>query len=109
MTCSLARKRVSPLCVVSPVYCRLHMKLLDLFTGTGSVARVARELGNEVTSLDINPRCEPTVCADILHLNYRDTFSPNEFDIVWASPPCETFSCARKCNISTPRGSRRCV
>ena len=99
MTCSLARKRVSPVCVVSPVYCRLHMKLLDLFTGTGSVARVARELGNEVTSLDINPRCEPTVCADILHLNYRDTFSPNEFDIVWASPPCETFSCARKCNI----------
>ena len=75
------------------------MKLLDMFTGTGSVAKVARELGFEVTTLDINPRCKPDVCANVNLLDYKDTFTVNEFDIVWASPPCETFSCARKCNI----------
>jgi len=75
------------------------MKLLDLFTGTGSVARVARELGYEVTTLDINEMCSPTVCANVLDMDYAALWKPHEFDIVWASPPCETFSCARKCNI----------
>ena len=70
-----------------------------MFTGTGSVARVARELGYEVTTLDLDARCNPTVCANVLDIDYASLWKPNEFDIVWASPPCETFSCARKCNI----------
>jgi hypothetical protein len=75
------------------------MKLLDLFTGTGSIAKVARELGYEVVSLDIDPKCNPDICADITEFDYQSQFEPGDFDIVWASPPCETFSCARKCNI----------
>ena len=74
------------------------MRLLDLFTGTGSVRVVAEALGYEVTSLDIDPRCNPDVVADITLFDYT-VWSHGEFDIVWASPPCETFSCARKCNI----------
>ena len=74
-------------------------RLLDLFTGTGSVARVAEELGYEVHTLDINPRCNPDICANILEFPYREAFIPGQFDVVWASCPCETFSCARKCNI----------
>ena len=74
------------------------MRLLDLFTGTGSVKFVAESLGYEVTSLDIDPRCNPDVVADITLFDYT-VWSHGEFDIVWASPPCETFSCARKCNI----------
>ena len=31
--------------------------------------------------------------------SYRDAFSPGEFDVVWASPPCTTFSCARRTNL----------
>ena len=75
------------------------MKLLDLFTGTGSVKCVAEDLGYEVTTLDINEMCNPTVCANVLDMDYAALWKPHEFDIVWASPPCETFSCARKCNI----------
>ena len=75
------------------------MKLLDLFTGTGSIAKVARELGFEVTTLDIDPKCKPDICADITEFDYQSQFEPGSFDIIWASPPCETFSCARKCNI----------
>jgi hypothetical protein len=72
------------------------MKLLDLFTGTGSVARVARDLGYEVTTLDIDKRCSPDICADILTFDYTTL---DKYDVVWASPPCNTFSHARKSNI----------
>ena len=76
------------------------MKLLDLFTGTGSVAKVARDLGYEVTTLDIDARCNPDICADVLEFDYMyKIWKPGEFDIVWASPLCDFFSCARKCNI----------
>ena len=75
------------------------MKLLDLFTGTGSIAKVARDLGYEVVSLDIDPKCNPDICADITEFDYKCQFEAGEFDVIWASPPCETFSCARKCNI----------
>jgi hypothetical protein len=74
------------------------MKLLDLFTGTGSVANVAESLGYEVTTLDMDARCNPTVCANVLDFDYT-IWEPGDFQVVWASPPCETFSCARKCNI----------
>jgi|TARA_R110001592_G_scaffold66077_7_gene202771 hypothetical protein len=74
------------------------LKLLDLFTGTGSVANVAESLGYEVTTLDINEMCNPTVCANVLDFDYT-IWKPGDFQVVWASPPCETFSCARKCNI----------
>ena len=75
------------------------MKLLDLFTGTGSIAKVARDLGFEVVSLDIDPKCNPDICADITEFDYKCQLEAGEFDVIWASPPCETFSCARKCNI----------
>ena len=75
------------------------MKLLDLFTGTGSIAKVARELGYEVVSLDIDPKCNPDICADITEFDYQSQFEPGDFEVIWSSPPCETFSCARKCNI----------
>ena len=74
-------------------------RLLDLFTGTGSVARVAEELGYEVHTLDIDRRCKPDLCVDVLEFDYANAFKPGYFDVVWASPPCHTFSCARKCNI----------
>lgn len=72
------------------------MKLLDLFTGTGSVAKVARDLGYEVTTLDIDARAKPDICADILTFDYSTL---GHFDVIWASPPCNTFSHARKSNI----------
>ena len=72
------------------------MKLLDLFTGTGSVANAARKLGYEVTTLDCDPRTNPDICADILTFDYSTL---GHFDVIWASPPCNTFSHARKSNI----------
>ena len=74
------------------------MRLLDLFTGTGSVRVVAEALGYEVTSLDIDPRCNPDFVADITLFDYT-VWSPGEFDVVWTSPPCLYFSAARRSNL----------
>jgi len=73
-------------------------RLLDLFTGTGSVARVAREMGYDVCTLDIDVRCNPDICIDVLEFDYR-AYPVGHFDIIWASPDCRTFSCARRSNL----------
>jgi hypothetical protein len=48
----------------------------------------------EVVSLDMNPKCNPDILANILAWDYT-TFAPNRFDIIWASPPCTHFSILR--------------
>ena len=68
------------------------MRLLELFSGTGSVGRA---FGWEVTSLDNNPKASPTICSDILQWDYK-AFEPGHFDAVWASPCCTEFSIALK-------------
>ena len=73
----------------------VYMKLLDLFSGTGSVAKVARELGYEVTTLDLSGA---DINTDILIWDYTQ-YPVGYFDVVWSSPPCQFFSCARRSNI----------
>ena len=60
------------------------MKLLELFSGTGSVGRVARDLGFSVISLDLK---NANINTDILSWDYRE-FDVGEFDVIWSSPPC---------------------
>ena len=71
------------------------MKLLELFSGTGSVGKVAKELGYDVVSLDLK---NADINADILQWNYKQ-FKPNEFKIIWASPPCIEYSRAKTTGI----------
>ena len=65
------------------------MRLLELFSGTGSVGRAIEALGWEVTSLDVEG--EPTIKCDIMDWDYR-SLPPGHFDAVWASPVCTEFS-----------------
>ena len=67
------------------------MRLLDLFSGTGSVSGVANSIGFEVTTLDL---ANADINTDILEWDYEE-YSPHYFDVIWASPPCDTFSKAR--------------
>jgi len=75
------------------------MKLLELFSGTGSVGRPWREAGHEVISVDVDGRYHPEVCEDILQLSYCKLPIP---DVIWASPPCDQYSRART-RAKTPR------
>ena len=65
------------------------MNVLELFSGTGSVGKVCKEIGWNVTSLDIDPRAD--IVCDILEWDYKQ-YPKDYFDIIWASPPCTNYS-----------------
>ena len=67
-------------------------RLLELFSGTGSVGRAFAELGWEVVSLDLDPKAGSTICADVCSWEPMPMFAPGYFDMIWASPPCTEYS-----------------
>ncbi len=70
------------------------MRVLELFSGTKSVGKVAQEMGLEVVSVDIDPRHSPDIQLDIR--DFDETQYPRDhFQFIWASPPCETYSNCR--------------
>lgn len=72
------------------------MKVLELFAGTHSVGKVCEELGYEVVSLDLKGA---TINIDILEWDYKKDYKPGDFEAIWSSPPCQTFSNCRRCWI----------
>lgn len=70
------------------------MRLLELFSGTGSVGAAFEAAGWQVTSMDIDLRCPADVHADIMAFDFS-VWSPGHFDAIWASPPCTQYSVAR--------------
>jgi len=70
-------------------------KLLELFSGTGSVRKVALRMGYDVLSLDL---ANADLNIDILDWDYK-ALPVSLFDVIWASPPCHTFSKMRTCHI----------
>ena len=77
------------------------MKVLELFSGTHSVGKVAKQLGYEVVSLDrdLGPEClfgsgyksDKHIQADIMTWDYKK-YQPGEFDLITASPVCLWWS-----------------
>ena len=68
------------------------MRILELYAGTGSIGRAAREHGHEVFSIDNDPQFNCDLTIDVLKLHAGQL--PWKPDIIWASPPCTTFSVA---------------
>lgn len=74
------------------------MKTIELFAGTGSFSKVAKDLGHDIFSTDIEQVSDDFA----IHLiddvrNLKGTSFPastKPVDILWASPPCEGFSVA---------------
>ena len=76
------------------------VKVLELFSGTGSVGKCCKELGWDVVSVDMILPADHQV--DIMDFDYKQ-YDKDEFDIVWASPPCTFYSNLQNCWIGRKR------
>lgn len=80
------------------------MKILELFAGSRSIGKAAQSLGHEVFSVDIKDFKGIDLVKDMELVTPNDIpFIPN---IIWASPPCTTFSIAaigRHRNMGVPK------
>ena len=70
--------------------------MLELFSGTGSVGKVATQLGWFVVSLDRD--MPATLQMDIMDFDYQ-SLPNNLFDFIWASPPCTEYSRAKTVGV----------
>ena len=70
-------------------------RLLELFSGTGSVGSAFRRAGWEVTSVDIDAAANPDIVADIGAWDGFRAYPCGHWDHIHASPPCTQYSRAR--------------
>jgi len=68
------------------------MKVLELFAGSRSFSKVAEEMGMQTFTSDYKDFEKIDYVCDILDFNINKI--PFQPDIIWASPPCTTFSIA---------------
>jgi len=83
------------------------MRMLDHFSGTGSVSAAFCAAGWEATTLDRDMPAD--IRADIMLWDYG-AYPPGHFDFVWASPPCTEYSRATttgKRDLATPNNIAR--
>jgi hypothetical protein len=65
------------------------VKVLELFSGTGSVGKCCEKIGFDKVSVDLLLPADFKI--NIMDFDYKQ-FDKNEFDIIWASPPCSNYS-----------------
>lgn len=68
------------------------MKVLELFAGTRSFSKVAEQKGHTVFTTDLEPFDRIDLAIDVLE--FDPSMCPFVPDVLWASPPCESFSIA---------------
>lgn len=83
------------------------MKLLDLYCGSGGASTGYAQAGFKVTGVDIsNHKDYPFtfIKANVLSL---DKSFLDQFDVIHASPPCQSFSSLRKLAIAQGHDSKK--
>lgn len=74
----------------------IKLNIVEIFSGSGTVAKVFEEAGHNVFTIDIRKRkgvCEPSLRKDVLLLN-REDIPFKEVHVVWAGVPCDVWSYA---------------
>ena len=66
-------------------------RALDLFSGIGSATRVLQHHGYQVTTLDMDPKCQADITIDIRNWSPEE-FAAGYFYVVVACPPCTEYS-----------------
>ena len=75
-----------------PLTSEARGKVLDLFSGTGSVKNCLQKMGFQVISLDIDPKCKPDILCDLLTWDFHKAARPGDFELICASVPCSQYS-----------------
>ncbi len=70
----------------------MKINVLELFAGSRSIGKAAENLGMNVFSSDLNNFENIDYAIDILDFDIKKI--PFKPDIIWASPPCTTYSIA---------------
>ena len=80
-------------------------RALDLFCGGGGVARGLMQAGFDVTGVDVEDHASAYpgrfVLGDALDLDALG-LRLDDYDLIWASPPCQMFSTARFADAQKP-------
>lgn len=71
------------------------MNTVEIFCGTKSFSKVAESLGHRTFTVDLLPKFEPDVCADVRLWQPSITQVGGAVDVLWLSPPCQGFSVAQ--------------
>lgn len=77
-------------------YQSMKLNILDLFAGTGSATEHFRNAGHNVVRIELDESFDAELHADIGLLDPQiiiDRFG-SDWDFIWASPPCTSFSVA---------------
>lgn len=71
------------------------LKVLELFSGTGSISKAFEERGHETVRIDWDEKMEADWHVDIGKLTAEKIVKRyGWFDVIWASPECTTYSVA---------------
>lgn len=72
------------------------MKVLDLFSGTRSIAKAFEKYGHETFTIELDTQHNGiSWYTDIMNVTANDILERfGKPDIIWASPPCTTYSIA---------------
>lgn len=62
-------------------------RMIDLMCGLKGASQAFSENAWEVITVDINPKFNPTIIADVKTLTLK-----TRADLIWASPPCTEFT-----------------
>ena len=70
------------------------LKTVELFSGSKSFSKVAKELGHTTYTVDNNPDCEPDLVFNLLENDWpKDLdYALKYADVIWMSPPCNKLS-----------------
>jgi site-specific DNA-cytosine methylase len=83
------------------------LRLLELFSGTGSIGRAFETQGWEVISIDTDPQAQATFRQDISRWDCASLLG-KKIDVIWASP-CTNYSALRKSTEDERLGSDELV
>ena len=71
------------------------MKLLELFSGTGSVGKVAKDFGYDVLSFGLK---NSDINCNIVEWDYKQ-YDAGYLYMIWASPSCTEHSIAKTTGV----------